>query len=293
MKDFRRPLGAVTALAIVCLVAASGCSSERESATAPGLRSASDAAAPAALRAHHGDVGPFLYSTSGFGPTGELVRIDVGAGTVTSIGEFGDPGNTLALALSPEGKLYTVTQGAGEPNTNPQLARVNRATGRVTPFGVNLYPESFMGLGFSADGRLYGVNADAGTPDQNSLFRFDLHTGEATQVGITGGCSNIMDLAWYHGQMYGAKYRKLFRINLETGEAELVTIFQTLTAVMGLAIDDDGNFYVTEIIDNAPLWRVDPATGAATAVAGVSLNNPHGLEFMSKDAQDEDEDQDD
>ena len=58
---------------------------------------------------------------------------------------------------------------------------------------------------------------------------------------------------------------------------------------MGLAIDGDGNFYVTEIIDNSPLWRVDAVTGAKTAVAGVSLSFPHGLEFIPTDADDDDE----
>lgn len=55
---------------------------------------------------------------------------------------------------------------------------------------------------------------------------------------------------------------------------------QPLKNVMGLAIDDEGNFYVAEIVDNAPLWRVNPVTGAVTAVAGVSLSYPHGLEFI-------------
>jgi hypothetical protein len=290
MKDAMRPMGGVVALAIVCFIAANGCSTERQNATAPALGSTSDAAAPTALVGHNGHAEPILYSTSGFGNTGELVRIDVGAGTVTPIGVFGDHGNTLALAISPEGKFYTVTHGYDDPSTDPQLSRVNRATGHLTPFGVNLAPEQFMGLGFSHNGALYGVNADTGTPDQNSLYRFDLHTGAATKVGITGACGNIMDLAQHpDGTMYGAKFRKLFRIDLQTGEAVLVTQFQHLTNVMGLAIDNDGNFYVTEIIENAPLWRVDPATGAETLVAGVTLSNPHGLEFMPTDADDNDD----
>jgi hypothetical protein len=218
-----------------------------------------------------------------------LVRIDVGAGTVTTIGDFGVPG-AFAIAISPKGKLFTVTQGFPPGGANPQLASVGPATGLATPFGVNLNPENFMGIGFSPNGKLYGVNADSGTLNQNSLYRFDLKTGQAKKVGVTGGCGDIMDLAWYHGTMYGAAWDSLYRINLHTGQAELVTTLEGLTMVMGLAIDDDGNFYVTEIVPNSPLWRVDPVTGAKTAVAGVSLSFPHGLDFIPTDAEDEDED---
>ena len=56
---------------------------------------------------------------------------------------------------------------------------------------------------------------------------------------------------------------------------------------MGLAIDSQGNFYVSEILPTSPLWRVDPGTGAAAAVPGVSLSFPHGLEFTSTGADDQ------
>jgi hypothetical protein len=226
------------------------------------------------------DAQPFLYAATQ-GDGSKLVRIDVGAGTVANIGDFGVEA-AAAIAISPQGKLYTVT--LGWPTTNvvkPQLASVNLATGLATPFGVNLYPETFMGIGFSTGGTLYGVNADSGTTNQNSLYRFDLTTGEATKAGVTGGCGEIMDLAWHpDGTMYGVDPTSLYRINRQTGQAELVTKLQGLTKVMGLAIDGDGNFYVAEIVPNAPLWRVNPVTGAATAVAGVSLSYPHGLEFI-------------
>ncbi len=174
----------------------------------------------------------------------------------------------FAIAISHKGKhkgtFYTVTQGFPAGGPNPQLASVNPATGLATPFGVNLNPESFMGIGFSRQGKLYGVNADSGTTNQNSLYRFDLKTGEAKKVGVTGGCGDVMDLAWHpDGTMYGAAWDSLYRINRKTGQAKLVTKLQGLTAnmVMGLAIDDDGNFYVSEIVPNSPLWRVNPVAG--------------------------------
>lgn len=221
---------------------------------------------------------PILYATGGVG--GTLVKIDVGMGTVSEIGSLGEP-FSLGIAISPQGRLFTVTHSYPAYPGTPRLAHVDLATGAATPFGPSLGAEEFMGIGFSPEGVLYGVNADSGTPNQNSLYRFDPGTGEATKVGVTGSCGDVMDLAFHpDGTLYGAAWDSLYQINRNTGRAKLVTKLQGLTMVMGLAIDDDGNFYVSEIVPNAPLWRVDPATGAATAVAGVSLSYPHGLEFI-------------
>ena len=141
-----------------------------------------------------------------------------------------------------------------------------------------------MGIGFSPDGTLYGVNAFSGTPDAGSLYRFNVATGEATKVGVTGGCLEIMDLAWGpNGTMYGAAWDSLYRINPHTGKAKLVTKITGLSAdaVMGLAIDDDGNFYVSEIVPNSPLFRVDPRTGATTQILlDTQVDYIHGLDIM-------------
>jgi len=224
---------------------------------------------------------PRLYATTGVGST--LVKIDVGAGIVWDIGPLVEP-YALAIAINPHGRLFTVTHSMPGVSGTPQLASVDLATGAATPFGPNLGAEIFMGLGFSPDGTLYGVNSMSdtlGSLDTGSLYRFDPATGVPTKVGVTGGCFEIMDLAFHpDGTMYGAAWDSLYRINPHTGQATLVTTLQGLTAVMGLAIDDDGTFYVSEILPDAPLWRVDPVTGAVAAVAGVSLSYPHGLEFI-------------
>jgi hypothetical protein len=227
---------------------------------------------------------PILYSTTGAGST--LARIDVGAGTVSEIGPLGEP-FALAIAMNASGRLFTVTDSLpGVPGT-PQLASVNRATGVAKRLKSSLGAEIFMGIGFAPDGTLYGVNTYSGMPDQGSLCVFNTVTGEATKVGETGGCFDIMDLAFLpDGTMYGAAWNSLYRIDQDTGVAQVVAIIhsaltlQPLAEVMGLAIDDDGNFYVTEVIANSSLWRVDPITGAATPVAGVNLSFPHGLDFV-------------
>lgn len=220
---------------------------------------------------------PFLYVSDGFGS--KLLKIDVGAGVVTEIGNYDVPGIYSAIAISPEGKLYTV-EGWPPGTPNPRFATVDASTGQATLFGVSLFPEIFMGIGFTPDGRLYGVNAASGTPHQGSLYEFNRNTGEATKVKLAGNCGNIMDLACHpDGTLYGADPTSLFRINPNTGQATLV-VKTAHTRIMGLAIDDNGVFYVSEIVPNAPLLRLDPATGATTPVPGVIMNYPHGLEFI-------------
>ena len=224
---------------------------------------------------------PIIYASAGLGS--QLIKIDVGTKQVTTIGDFGVI--ALGLAINPQGRVFSVTDSFSPlcpAACNPQLARVKHATGRAIPFG-DLQGEPFMGIGFSPDGTLYGVNAFSGTPDSGSLYRFNLATGEATKVGVTGGCLDIMDLAWHpDGAMYGAAFNSLYRINLATGQAELVATLTGLSAnmVMGLAIDDDGNFYVSEIIPNSPLYRVNPHTGATTKILHTGMDYIHGLEFM-------------
>jgi len=221
---------------------------------------------------------PFLYASVGGGS--QLVKVDIGAGTVTAIGPFGQPG-AFAVAISPQGKVFTITQGWPPNQPNPQMAAVDIATGEATAFGVSLAPEIFMGIGFSPDGRLYGVNAASGTGNQGSLYLFNAATGEGSKVGITGGCGLIMDLAYHpDGTMYGVDPTSLYRINPDTGEATLVSTVPGHNSIMGLAIDDDGNFYISEIVGGAPLLRLDPVTGATNPVPGVTLDWPHGLEII-------------
>jgi hypothetical protein len=219
---------------------------------------------------------PIIYATAGAGKS--LVKIDVGARKVSPLGEFGVPGAD-AIAINAQGQAFTITHGWPRGGDS-QLARVDLASGQATAFGTPNKPENFMGLGFAPDGTLYGVNAGSGTPEAGSLYKFNPATGAATKVGVTGGCFDIMDLAWApDGTMYGAVNDSLDRVDAATGQATLVTKVQGVSRVMGLAIDDLGVFYVSEILTNAPLLRVDPVTGATTKLFDTGVDFVHGLDL--------------
>jgi hypothetical protein len=90
---------------------------------------------------------PIIYATANLGS--QLLKIDVGIGHVTTVGDFGVFG--LGIAISPQGRMFTATDSFVPlcPSAcNPQLARVNHVTGQAIPFG-DLREEKFMGLGFS------------------------------------------------------------------------------------------------------------------------------------------------
>jgi hypothetical protein len=89
-----------------------------------------------------------------------------------------------------------------------------------------------------------------------------------------------MDLAWHpDGTMYGAVNDSLYQVDPATGQATLVTKLQGVSRVMGLAIDHFGNFYVSEIVANAPLLPVDPVTGATTKLFHLGVDYVHGLDI--------------
>ena len=201
---------------------------------------------------------------------------------MTKIGDFGAPAAD-AIAMSPQGKLYTVTQGWPTNGVNPQLASVDLATGLATPFGVNLNPRFSWG---SASPRRHALRSECGQrilePEQPLPVRSDHRRGHEDGASRAAAATSWTWLGIPTARCMGPLGDSLYRINRNTGQAELVTKLQGLTAVMGLAIDDHGNFYASEIVDHAPLWRVNPVTGAATAVAGVSLSFPHGLSSSAR-----------
>ena len=113
-----------------------------------------------------------------------------------------------------------------------------------------------MGMTCSPDGTLYAIGQlDPKNPDFNSLYAVDRETGLASLIGSTrvvdpsdrGFSGFFMALAFApDGTLYGANVSTLFRIDPYTGEVTKVVDLVGVESVMGLAIDENGKFFVAE-----------------------------------------------
>jgi len=228
-----------------------------------------------------------LYGTAEFGT--KLVAFNLQAERVRVVGDIGFPGS-ISLAFCRPGRVpYTITN-FDDPN-NAQLATLNLGTGAATlvgsPLGQNLV---IMGMTCSPSGTLYAVGQfDPLDPDFNSLYTVDRETGLASRVGSTGVLVPGEDFSGFFmalafapdGTLYGANISALFRIDPSTGIATKVVDFVGVTMVMGLAIDKDSNFYVSNFVAEPAIYAVDVNTGAATPLLNSGLAFVHNIAFRA------------
>jgi hypothetical protein len=252
-----------------------------------------------------------LYATGQAGTV--LLAIDLKEGTTAVIGPTGQPGS-LALAITPDGRAaYTV---AKFKSPQAQLAKIDLATGAATlvgnPLGGNL---QVMGLTFAPDGVLYAAGdftfgppvSPTLSPTFNSLYTIDLNSGSATRVGSFGVGSKptdfIMSFAFdSDGSMYGASMMALYRIHLplttdgEGGEARTLEAGQGAqplatkvvdfvespirsSAVMGIAIGEDGSFYAADFRPTSTIYAVDTETGLLKPLFTSTTAFVHNIAF--------------
>jgi len=228
-----------------------------------------------------------LYATAEAGS--KLVAFSLEANRVRVIGDIGSP-LSLALAFCPPGGVpYTITN-TFDPTA--QLATLNLGTGAATLVGSPLGQAlSIMGMTCSPDGTLYAVGQfDPTNPDFNSLYAVDRETGLASRIGPTGVQDQespyggfLMALAFApDGTLYGANVSTLFSIDPSTGQATKVVDFVGVTSVMGLAIDKDGNFYVSEwVAAPSSIYGLNIATGVATPILDTGLPLVHNIAFKA------------
>ena len=226
-----------------------------------------------------------LYATAAAGA--KLLTVNLESKTVTVIGNTGFP-FSLALALCPGGGAYTITN-TFDPN-KAQLATLNLRTGAArlvgSPLGQAL---STMGMTCSRDGTLYAIGqANSMDPDYNSLYTVDRETGLARRIGPTSVSAGmggfLMALAFApDGTLYGANVKALFRIDRFSGYAMKVVDFMGVTSVMGLAIDEDGNFCIADFVAQSSIYMLNVATGMATPILNTGLPFVHNIAFKKED----------
>ena len=197
-----------------------------------------------------------LYATAEAGT--KLIAISLEARRVRVIGDTDFP-FSLALAPCPPGGVrYTITN-TFDPN-KAQLATLNLGTGAATLVGSPLGQVlSIMGMTCSPDGTLYAIGQFNSTdPAFNSLYTVNRETGLASRIGSTG----VLDPS--DPSLYGANSAStLFRVNTATGEATKVVDLvhsasaRPLVGVMGLAIDNDWNFYVSDFVPVSSIYALD------------------------------------
>jgi hypothetical protein len=245
-----------------------------------------------------------LYATAMAGT--KLVAFNLEDKGVRVIGDTGFP---FSLALAPcrpgredrqrdedwrrgEGGqravAYTITNTFNP--SEAQLATLNLGTGAATRVGSPLGQAlSIMGMTCSPDGTLYAIGqSNSMDPAFNSLYTVNRETGLASRIGSTdvstgmGMGGFLMALAFApDGTLYGASVSTLFRIDPFTGEAMKVVDFMGVKAVMGLAIDDDWNFYLADFVPQSSIYALDVRTGMATPILNTGLAFVHNISFKA------------
>lgn len=212
--------------------------------------------------------------------------------------------SSIALAICPQededrrgGVAYTITNAFSPKN---QLAKLNLRTGAATLVGSPLVQEfDMMAMACSPDGTLYAIGQlDHTKPGTfNSLYKVDRETGVATLIGSTGVSNDqpgppsfsgyFMALSFApDGTLYGVndggigteKGSALYKLSLINGVATKVVDIN-VDAVMGLAIDEDGKFYVADYAPGSKIYKLDSVTGKATPILMTHLDFVNNIAF--------------
>ena len=225
---------------------------------------------------------------------------DFSVGVVGSTTPFA---SSIALAICPskgedgQGEMaYTITNAFSRQN---QLAKLDLRTGAATLVGSPLVQEfDMMAMTCSPDGTLYAVGElDPTNANFNSLYTVDRVTGAATPVGPTGVRNDqaappsfsgyFMALAFApDGTLYGVndggpgteKGSTLYTLSMTNGVATKV-VGINVDAVMGLAVDKDGQFYVADYARQSKIYALEPGTGMATPILETHLDFVNNIAF--------------
>jgi hypothetical protein len=205
--------------------------------------------------------------------------------------------SAIALAICPpEGEKAAAYTIANTFSPSNQLAGLDLSTGTATLVGSPIFTElDIMALTCSPDGTLYAIGQSQVTkPAFNSLYKVDRNTGAATPIGPTGvldpsdfsGFSGfLLALAFApDGTLYGVSDRAigsgsiLYSLRLSDGHATFVANIN-VDAVMGLAIDEERNFYVADYVQQSKIYALHSVTGMATPIQDTHLGLVNNIAF--------------
>ena len=156
---------------------------------------------------------------------------------------------------------------------SPNLLTVDPATGTILT-SVPITGEEALFGGLSHDGSmLWSIDGfNDGLSDRT--FRIDPLTGAGNVVGLTGFNWNFRSVENHPqtGVLYASRDNELYTIDKGTGVATSVALISgpTLDQATALAIDGNGNAYMTDI-GNTGLFQLDLVTGQLTHVGDLGI----------------------
>ena len=223
-----------------------------------------------------------MYITNDHG--GVLSRVNTETGAATDVGSTGTS-DVYSAAFAPDGTLYGVNDYFGAE----RFGRFDLSTGAFTAIGEPFTgTNSILALEVASDGTVYASSREG----SNTLWTIDPATGVNTLVGDMGivpvGADDfavISDFAFDSGgTLWGAVVNtrlgtsKLYTVNRTTGAGTLVSNISIVTEnnqVIGtLSFDPTGDLFGTisaPLPGASTLYKINPTTGAATAVGSNSL----------------------
>jgi hypothetical protein len=207
------------------------------------------AAAPASQAAV---TAPVLYGATGATaddttPPSNLYTIDANTGAATSVGAIGR--SITGLAWDPVGdKLYAVTAGVSESNTQRSLLTVNPANGASAVVG-SIGTNNIEDIAFNQAGQLFGWNESG-----DDLVTINKSTGAVSKVGESG-----LGVTFGSGISFNGKDGQLFGM-LDGDFGRLSTINPATGAVTEVAR-----------LNGSPISSGAAMSAAAFACDGTSL----------------------
>ena len=223
---------------------------------------------------------------------GELVEIDIGAGTATLVGDAGGEYGWSDLAMDGTGNLWAVSRQSSEESSTAHLYTINPATGAVISHIGDVEFPYMAGIDFGSNGALY---ANWWTDDNDGgLARINTATAELTPAqNLKFGTNPFYDD--YYLSMGGiaqhpngglwaveAGYSDaptIFPVNASTGLAGTVVRIglngePTALGADNLEILSDGRFVVLGALDSTDsvpeLFFVDPIPDSGSGLAELT-----------------------